>query len=150
MPMGIYLFYIVYKSFQSLCSPVTSLELATLFWSCFSPCAHQGCHWRKKIKKACIFITSSFFHPWESNPGPLDYEATALPTELLCLSTLEGLTYLSFVFAGEHRGWTNSETMKKRHIGFSLFNQWFAWLAYSWCLKSTCKKLSSFWVKWKL
>ena len=28
MPMGISLFYIVYKSFQSLCSPETSLELA--------------------------------------------------------------------------------------------------------------------------
>ena len=42
-------------------------------------------------------------HGWDSNPRPLDYEATALPTELLFFSTFQGLTYLDFVFAGEHR-----------------------------------------------
>ena len=49
----------------------------------------------KKVFIVCLFITSSFFHPWDSNPRPLDYEATALPTELLCLSTSQGVkTYL--------------------------------------------------------
>ena len=37
--------------------------------------------------------------PGDSNPRPLDYEATALPTELLCLGTSQGVkTYLFKVF----------------------------------------------------
>ena len=47
-----------------------------------------------------LFITLYFFHLWDLNPRPLDYEATALPTELLCLSTSQGVkTYLFKVFA---------------------------------------------------
>ena len=45
-------------------------------------------------------MTSYLFHPWDSNPRPLDYEATALQTELLCFSTSQEVkTYLFIVFA---------------------------------------------------
>ena len=65
----------------------------TLILSCLSRCAHQWPHWRKKKKlKNTAWV--------DSNPRPLDYDATALPTELLCFSTSQEVkTYLYKVFA---------------------------------------------------